>query len=463
MKKSLVALAALACFVSSAFAAAAQVHTDRFVAGTKVQAARAVDAVKAGVSRMGDVAYVSLHNYMARQGLILGFDEVKLMAALDGVEKKLTTMSEKADGEMKTLGKVSEDTKKALDNIGVEQRTLAERMLAIEQKTVAAPGPEESKEETPGDQFIKSELYKSRLANPNQRGSVRMEVKNTVTNAIANTFSERRPGIVEGAFRVFTIEDLLTKIPTSSNAIDWIREDVFTNAAAETAEGVQKPQSSLTFTPGTMPVSTVAHFIKITRQLAMDNAALAAYINRRMIYGVNLRVEGQLVAGNGVAPNLSGLTLAANTTAHGYTAAALVALGLSATNRFDLVGKMMGDVALADYPADVVILNTGDWWTMRLTKDADGRYLLGDPGSNVVPSLFGRPVVASNSMTADRVWVGSLAQAATLHEREGVIVEMSDSDENNFQLNLLSIRAERRLALTCEKPAASRFGDLTPA
>jgi HK97 family phage major capsid protein len=182
-----------------------------------------------------------------------------------------------------------------------------------------------------------------------------------------------------------------------------------------------------------------------------------------MVYGVNLRVENQLVGGNGTAPNLSGLTNTGNFTAHGYTAASLTALGLSPTNRFDLIGKMIGDSALADYPADAVVLNTGDWWTMRLTKDSQGRYLLGDPGSSVVPSLFGRPVVASNAMTADTVWVGSLSQAATLHNREGITVEMSDSDENNFQLGLVTIRAMRRTALTVEKPAAARFGDLTPA
>ena len=462
MKKSLFALAALVMVSASAFATNLQTGVINFGAGLQSTAGKAVALAAAFVKSCGDIAYVSLHNFMASQGLILGFDEAKIMKAIDGVEAAIKTASEKADGELKTLGKVSEESKKALEALGNEQKTLAERLLQIEQKQIAPPA-EESKVETAGEQFIKSDLYKARLANPNQRGSVRMEVKNTVTNAIGATYSARRPGIVEGAFRVFTIEELLTSIPTTSNAIDYVRENVFTNNAAEAAEGVQKAQSSLTFTAVQMPVSTVAHFIKITRQLAMDNAALAAYINRRMIYGVNLRVEQQLVAGDGVSPNLSGLTLAANTTAHGYSAAALVALGLSATNRFDLVGKMMGDVAGADYPADVVILNTADWWTMRLTKDADGRYLLGDPGSNVVPSLFGRPVVASNSMTADKVWVGSLAQAATLHEREGVVVEISDSDENNFQLNLLTIRAERRLALTVEKPAASRFGDLTPA
>lgn len=394
-------------------------------------------------------------------GFIGQVDATGIMKALESVEAKMNTISEKATGEMKELGKVSTETKNAIDAIGIEQRTLADRLLIIEQKATAQ-NDGQVVEESWGAQFIKNASYID-FQKKTTRGSMGLELKNTVTNAIGNTFSERRPGIVEGAFRVFTIEDLLVTIPTSSNAIDWVRENVFTNNAAEAAEGVQIGQSSITFATGTMPVQNVAHFIKITRQLAMDNAALAAYIDRRMIYGVNLRAEGQIVAGNGTSPNLSGLTNAGNFTAHGYTAASLTALGLSPTNRFDLIGKMIGDCALSDYPADVVVLNTADWWTLRLTKDSQGRYILGDPGSSVPPTLFGLPVVASNAMPADNVWVGSLAQAATLHAREGVVLDLSDSDENNFQLGLVSVRAMRRLALTVEKPAAARYGDLTPA
>jgi HK97 family phage major capsid protein len=419
-------------------------------------------AQAAGVDVQGFIA----QNAGAIAGMsVLGFmgevDGTAILKALESVEQKMNAISEKATGEMKELGKVSTDTKAAIETIGIEQRTLADRLLQLEQKGTAT-NDQKPVDETVGAQFVKHAAYDSFLK-ADGRVKTRVEVKNTVTNAIGNTFSERRPGIVEGAFRVFTIENLLTSIPTSANAIDWIRENVFTNAAAETAEGAAKPQSSLTFTPGTMPVSTVAHWIKITRQLAMDNAALAAYINRRMVYGVNLRVENQLVSGTGTAPNLSGLTLAGNFTAHGYSNASLTALGLSPTNRFDLIGKMIGDCAAADYPADVVILNTLDWWTLRLTKDAQGRYLLGDPGSSVPPTLFGLPVVASNAMTSDTVWVGSLAQAATLHAREGIAVDLSDSDGDNFTMNLITIRAERRLALTVEKPAAARYGDLTPA
>lgn len=384
----------------------------------------------------------------------------QIMKALDGIEIKLKAMSDQADAETKAAGKVSVETKNAIEALGVEQRTLGERLLKIEQKSTAQQD-DKPVDETAGTLFIKSAGYDN-FMKQDGRVRTRVEVKNTVSNAVANTFSERRSGIVEGAFREFTIEDLLTTIPTSANAIDWLRESVFTNAASEVAEGAQRNESSITFTPGTMPVSTVGHWIKITRQLAMDNAVLAAYINKRMIYGVNLKVENGLVSGNGTAPNLSGLLMPGNFTAHGYTAAILTDLGLL-NNGFDLIGKMIGDCALAGYPADVVVLNTADWWILRLAKDSTGRYIMGDPGLNIVPTLFGRPVVASNAMVAGDVWVGSLAQAATLHKREGVAIDLSDSDGDNFTKGLITIRAERRLALTVEKPAAARYGKLKPA
>jgi HK97 family phage major capsid protein len=66
-------------------------------------------------------------------------------------------------------------------------------------------------------------------------------------------------------------------------------------------------------------------------------------------------------------------------------------------------------------------------------------------------------------MTADTVAVGAFSQALTKYDREGVVVEMSDSDGDNFTKNLITIRAERRLALANERPAMIRAGDLTPA
>jgi HK97 family phage major capsid protein len=390
-----------------------------------------------------------------------GTELKQVMDLLDRVEAKMNAQAAQAEGQMKTLGKVSEDTKTAIDNLGAQQRELADRLLGLEQKGLTPP-KEEKGGESWGQQFVKGvgtalgDLVEKRCKN------VAFEVKNTITNTVGNTFSQRKPGVEGGAFRMFTLESLLNTLPTSSNAVDYVRENVFTNAAAETAEGALKPESSITTTLVTEPVGTVAHWLKISRQLAGDNAALAAYVDLRMRYGVNLRVENQIVAGNGTAPNISGFTKAGNFTAHGYTAASLTAAGLL-NNRFDLIGKMLGDSMGADYPADTIVVNPADWWTMRLAKDSQGRYLLGDPGMDIAPSLFGVPVVASNAIAATNVLIASLRLAGTFYNREGVVIDMSESDGDNFIRNLITIRAERRCMLAVERPAAVRYGALVPA
>lgn len=377
---------------------------------------------------------------------------------LDGVERRLTTMSEKADGEFKTLGKVSEDTKTALDNIGTQQRELADRLLQLEQKS-GRPGPAEgAADESWGAQVIKSKGYEAFAGGHAQK--MRLEIKNTLTGSDTNVAPDRKPGVVGGAFQPLTLEQLIPGMPTSSNAIEFTKEASFTNSAAEAAEGAAKAESALTWSLVNMPISTVAHWIKISRQLAADNVMLARYVDTRMRYGVNQKVELQLGTGNGTAPNISGIFDSGNFTAHGYADANLG----STLKKLVLIRKIMADLWAAGYPADAVLLNPADWAQIEIdsltTAAGQVRISYNDAGQ---PRIWGVPVVQSIGVTADTVAVGAFAQAYTIYNREGVVVEMSDSDSDNFTKNLITLRAERRLALATERPAACRAGDLTPA
>ena len=179
-----------------------------------------------------------------------------------------------------------------------------------------------------------------------------------------------------------------------------------------------------------------------------------------MRYGVDRKVESQLVSGDGTAPNISGILDTGNFTAHGYADAALG----STLKKLVLIRKIMGDLWSAGYPADAIVLNAADWAQIEIdifTANTNMVAFKYDEGGR--PILFGVPVVQSVGMTADQVAVGAFASAATLYNREGVVVEMSDSDSDNFTKNLITLRAERRLALATERPAAIRAGDLTPA
>jgi HK97 family phage major capsid protein len=388
-------------------------------------------------------------------------DTDAIMKALDNIEPTLEKYAKKADLESK-MGEVSTETKNAIDALGLKQKELADEILLIKQKAVST-GEKPKGEETTGELFTKSAEFEGlaqKMRVGGRIGSMALEVKNTITNTVGSTFSDRKPGIVGGAFRPLTLESLLNTLPASSNAIDYVRENVFTNSAAEVTEGSDSAESSITYTAVTESVATVAHWLKISRQLAADNAALAAYIDTRMIYGVNLRVENQIMAGNGVAPNMSGFTKAGNFTAHGYADA-----NLGATlKKLVLIRKIIGDLDAAGYPADAIVLNHSDWAQIEIdmfTVAAGQVPFSIDAGGN--QRLFGRLVVPSAAVTADNVMVASLAQAATFYNRENVMIQLSDSDDDNFTKQLVTVLASRRCALAVERPAAVRYGDLTPA
>jgi HK97 family phage major capsid protein len=381
-----------------------------------------------------------------------------VLKQLDGIEAKLEAASKRSDEDMKNSGALSTELKNEIAKLGEKQLELS--LDLVELKSRHPGGENETKAESIGEQFVKNATYGAYIGRTAPRAT--LEVKNTITNAIGNTWGERQPGIVSGAFRNLTILDRLNSVTTSAPSITYVRENVFTNSAAETAEAGQKPESSLTLTEVTEPIQTIAHWIKITKQLASDNTALSAYIDTRMTYGVLLRLENQLISGNGTAPNISGLTKSGNFTAHGYTAANLTSAGLT-NNRFDLIGATIGDTQAADYPADTILVNPSDWWKMRLAKDTTGAYMFGVPGSAVAQDIFSLPVVVSPAVPAGKVIIASLSQAAVFYQREGVVIEMSDSDSDNFTKNLVTIRAEMRGALAVERPAAIRYGDLVPA
>jgi len=383
-------------------------------------------------------------------------DLTPVMKQLDIIEANIKAQSDKADAEIKDLGKASSDTKTALESLGLKQRELADELMQIKQKQTA-PGAEEKTDESWGAQFVKSAGYSAFLSGSQQKA--KLEVKNTLLGSGTNVAPARSNGIISGAYQPLTLEAFLPSTPTSSNAIEFTRENVFTNAAAEVAEGAAKPESALTWILINQPVSTVAHWIKISKQLAADAPALAAYVNTRMAYGVNSKVETQLVVGDGTAPNISGIA-DGNFTAHGIVGAALG----STLKKLVLIRQVLAASYAAGWPADAILLNPADWAAIEveLMTTAAGQtlYSVSEGGT---PRLFGLPVIQSIGVVAGTFYAGAFAQAYMIHNREGLTIEMSESDSDNFTKNLITIRAERRLALATERPAAVRGGSLTPA
>jgi HK97 family phage major capsid protein len=321
-----------------------------------------------------------------------------------------------------------------------------------------------------GEEFMKSDRVQAFLKG--EAKSAKVEVKNTILGESGSPQNpdrvlvpfDRLPGIVPGAFRQHTILDFIPTGQTSSNSMEYVRETVpvatgFVNNAAERAEGAAKPQSDVLFELINDPVRTIAHWLKLSRQVLDDAPALQSYIDRRLAFGVRQRLEVQVLAGNGTAPNIAGMNQTGRFTA--FTPD-------SGDNQFDSVNRAKYAMIGRDYNPAAVFLNPADWGAMERLKigSGDDRYVAGEGGAlsyinnGLTPLLWGLQVVANNNVTPGKFFVVD-PTAMQLFYRQGATVEMFEQDETNVQQNLVTVRAELRAALCVFAPAGVGFGDLT--
>jgi HK97 family phage major capsid protein len=265
------------------------------------------------------------------------------------------------------------------------------------------------------------------------------------------------PGIQPLMFKRLVVAQLIASGTTGSNAIIYMVETTFTNAAAPVAEGAAKPESALVFDQRTDPVQKIAHWLPVTEELLEDEPAIAAYIDARLTLGVQLAEEDQLLNGNGTPPNILGLMNRSGLA----TAVARNAGATPPETNADAILRQITAIATTAfvYPEGVV-MNPTNWFTIQTSKDNNGQYYGGGPFSPLpTPTLWGLPVAPTPSIVLGTALVGAYNSQAQVFRKGGIRVAASNSHQDYFVKNLVAIRAEERLALACYRPGA--FGKVT--
>jgi HK97 family phage major capsid protein len=246
--------------------------------------------------------------------------------------------------------------------------------------------------------------------------------------------------------------------PTTAAVIDFVKVSTPMSIASPVAEGSVKPQNAVAFTAASEKVRTIATWIPATRQVLDDFTELRAYIDGALRYAVDKDEEIELLSGDGTGEHLHGLIPQA-------TAFSTSLLTASAGyQRLDLIATAIGQIAsAAETDPTFVVLNTTDWWKLRLTKDSQGRYILGDPqGGATNPQIWGLNLVPSNSIAAGTFLVGSGSPAAAeIRDRMDTVVEVSTEHSDYFVRNMVAIRCEKRVALIVKRPASFITGTFT--
>jgi HK97 family phage major capsid protein len=245
----------------------------------------------------------------------------------------------------------------------------------------------------------------------------------------------------------FTIRSLLNVVKTTAAAMSFVQETGYTNAAAIAPEGTLKAQSAFAFILKAGPIVTLAHLAKTSNQLVQDFPALQQFIDIKMRYGLSLIEEQELLNGSNVGQHLDGLM----TEAPAYVDATVGA------TKIDNIRRATADLEQAFWQPSGVVLNPLDWAEFELVKSTQGEYIIEQPSGASDSVLWSLPVVRSPTMPRGQYLVGDFQQAATIYDRMEARVELGYVNDD-FALNLVTVRAESRMGLANHSPAALRKG-----
>lgn len=375
------------------------------------------------------------------------------------VGDQIKAYAEQTEKEIKRSGEMQGETRAKVDEMLMRQGELQARLQEAEQKLIHASTPRSPVSDLTAGQMVAASPSMEGVSG-SFRGSRRVAVPRAAITSIGSdsnriTPGERAAGVVGGAFRRMTIRDLIAPGQTGAGAYEYVRETGFTNAAAAVAEGGQKPYSTITFGLETANVRTVAHLFKASRQVLDDMAGLQSYIDSRAAYGLMLAEEMQLLFGDGTGANLKGLIPSAS------AFAAPAGATVTAEQQIDRLRLALLQAELAEFPSDGIVLNPIDWALIEMIKDANENYIIGRPQDGAVPRLWNRPVVPTQSMTAGSFLAGAFQLGAQIFDRQEAEIVISTENDKDFELNLVSIRAEERLAFAVYRPEAFVTGPLT--
>ena len=257
--------------------------------------------------------------------------------------------------------------------------------------------------------------------------------------------------------RRLTVRDLLAPGRTNKAVIFYLKETGYTNNAAPVSEGSLKPKSDLIFDMVTGVVRTIAHTLDISLQMLDDVDFIQSYIENRMVYGLKLIEEGELLTGSGTGQHLNGVYTQA--TAYAQPAGSVV----QDETDIDKLRLAMLQVELANAQTTGIVLHPTSWANIELLKDTLNRYIIANPQNTTTGRLWARDVVSTQAMTAGKFLVGDFAQHAQIFDRQDANVAISFENKDNFERNMATLRVEERLALAVYRPEAFIKGTLESA
>ena len=278
--------------------------------------------------------------------------------------------------------------------------------------------------------------------------SLRVEVQTKTTNSIGGVApAVLLPGLLERTHEPQRIMDALPATAMSAPSVAYLRHNSTTGSPATVAPGGFKPELSFLVDSVTIRAAKIAAHVAVNDEDMADYHDFESYVGVELMRAIIDTENGQLLNGAGVGTDLSGML---NT-----TGALTRALGTDTP--LDAVEQSINDlrVGSAFAVADLMIMHPTTRSKLRRQKDTQGRYMVNpDPTVDEADSLFGIPLVVTTTCPIGTVLVADARKAAMVYVRQGLSIETTPYNTDDFTHNLTRFRCEERLALATPRPAA---------
>jgi len=399
-----------------------------------------------------------------RENTLKDFSEVK---STDMDAQKLEEWQNRNEKMSELVVKIKEAKKFEAEKADMESEL--EKGKAVEPKAIHSEKVEAPT--TLGDELLNSKAYQSFMKDGQKnitselKFNPRVELKTTLTETGYPPAVTRSDLIVPTATRdPQTVLDLIDTITIDTFQYKYLEESTFTNNSSATAEAGTLGENALAFTEKTENIRKIGAFLPVTEELLADVSAVQGYLDSRLRTMVNLAVSDQIMAGSGVAPNLTGIlnVTGINTFAYGGYSGGLKRIG----QIYEAITEIQKDSFLTP---DAIIMHPSDWYQV-VTEVADTSGTsgagftqtqplfigAGQFGGAVGQSLWGLPVVLDTTRPAGTAVVGVFGGGQAIHivARQGMEIAMSDSHDANFTKDIIVMKATVRLGLPVYRPTA---------
>ena len=261
--------------------------------------------------------------------------------------------------------------------------------------------------------------------------------------------------------RAVHIRSLIPNGSTDSQIVRFPKESGYSDNASTKAEGAALGQSDFDLTATSIQMEKIGTTMRLTEEMLDDTPQITSYLSARVPSKVLAIEDNQILNGNGSSPNLDGLFTDGG--AFTTTSSGAFYQSVESANEFDVLVAALNQLAALNYQADSILLHPTDFHKIVLLKSTANEYLKGQVMSGLQPAVLGVPISINTAVTAGKFLVGQLSVATQLWIRDGLGIEFSRENSDNFEKGFVTVRAVERVGVSNYLPSGIVQGTFSTA